>query len=53
MGFQLRLKDEIDDKITEIAKREQRSKNKEIEYILEKYIKEYEQKNKEVKIKEN
>lgn len=39
--FNLRLKDDLDKAIKEIAEKEQRSKNKEIEYILERYVKEY------------
>ncbi len=42
MPFNLRISDEVDDKITIIAKLEQRSKNKQIEHILEEYIKKYE-----------
>lgn len=52
MGFQLRLTEELDEKIKIIAKLEQRSKNKEIEYILNKYVKEYEYKYGEIKINE-
>lgn len=43
--FTLRLTEEIEFKIAVIANEEKRSKNAEIEYILEKYIKEYEEKN--------
>lgn len=53
MGFQLRLTDELDEKIKAIAELEQRSKNKEIEYILTKYIKEYESNNGEIKLNKN
>lgn len=53
MGFQLRLTDELDEKIKAIAELEQRSKNKEIEYILTKYIKEYESKNGEIGLNGN
>ena len=42
MTFNLRLPDDLDIKIKEIAKNEQRSKNKEIEYILGEYVKKYE-----------
>ena len=42
MTFNLRLQDELDYKIKYIAKNEQRSKNKEIEFILTEYIKKYE-----------
>jgi hypothetical protein len=44
INFNLRLPEDINDKITNIAKEEGRSKNKEIEYILKKYIEEYEKK---------
>ena len=42
MTFNLRLSDELDYKIKAIAKKEQRSKNKQIEYILQEYVKDYE-----------
>ncbi|MCH5194417.1 MAG: toxin-antitoxin system HicB family antitoxin [Oscillospiraceae bacterium] len=45
MTFNLRLSDELDHKIKVIAKNERRSKNKQIEYILQEYVKEYEDKN--------
>ncbi|MCR5017066.1 MAG: Arc family DNA-binding protein [Ruminococcus sp.] len=45
INFNLRLPEDINDKITEIAKKEGRSKNKEIEYILRQYIEEYKKKN--------
>lgn len=52
MTFNLRLSDELDYKIKIIAKNEQRSKNKQIEYILQEYVKEYEEKNGEIEIEE-
>lgn len=42
MTFNLRISDELDVKIKKIAKIEQRSKNKEIEFILQEYVKKYE-----------
>lgn len=45
MTFNLRLSDELDYKVKVIAQKEQRSKNKQIEYILQEYVKEYESKN--------
>ena len=45
MTFNLRLSDELDYKVKEIAKKEQRSKNKQIEYILQEFVKDYESKN--------
>lgn len=53
MGFQLRLPDKLDEKIKAVAELEQRSKNKEIEYILTKYITEYESKNGEIELDKN
>ena len=47
VNFVLRLPAKINEKIKEIAKEEGRSKNKEIEYILRMYIKEYEKGNQE------
>lgn len=43
--FNLRIPEEMNDKITQIAKLEDRSKNKQIEYILKKYIQQYEKEN--------
>lgn len=45
MTFNLRLRDETDYKIKIIAKTENRSKNKQIEYILNQFIEKYEQAN--------
>ncbi len=39
--FNLRIDDEINDILVKIAKKENRSKNKQIEYILKKFIEEY------------
>lgn len=44
MTFNLRIDDITDYKIKKIAEEEQRSKNKQIEYILQEFIKEYENK---------
>lgn len=52
MTFNLRISDELDHKIKKLSKIEQRSKNKQIEYILQKYVKEYEQENGEIEIEE-
>lgn len=41
INFNLRIPEEINEEIIKIAKEEGRSKNKEIEYILKKYIEEY------------
>ncbi len=53
MTFNLRLSDEVDYKIKKIAQLEQRSKNKEIEFILIEYIKKYEMNNGKIEIDEN
>ena len=52
MTFNLRLSDELDYKIKAIAQNEQRSKNKQIEYILQEYVKDYEAKNGTIEIEE-
>lgn len=52
MTFNLRLADELDYKIKVISKKEQRSKNKQIEYVLQEYIKEYEAKNGKIELEE-
>ena len=52
MTFNLRISDELDYKIKIIAKNEQRSKNKEIEYILQEYVKTYEMNNGKIKVDE-
>lgn len=49
MTFNLRISDELDVKIKKIAKKEQRSKNKEIEFILQEYVKKYEMINGKIK----
>ena len=45
MTFNLRIDDELDYKIKHIAKEQQRSKNKQIEFILNSYVKAYEENN--------
>lgn len=52
MGFQLRLDENTDIKITKIAKLEGRSKNKEIEHIIKEYIKTFEEVNGEISCEE-
>ena len=52
MTFNLRLSDELDYKVKVIAQKEQRSKNKQIEYILQEYVKEYEAENGKIEIEE-
>ena len=53
MTFNLRISDEIDYKIKKIAKIEQRSKKKEIEFILQEYVKKYEMLNGIIEINED
>lgn len=48
MNFNLRITEELNNDLIEIAKEEGRSKNKEIEFILKEYVKKY----KEKKVKE-
>lgn len=43
--FSLRISEALLDKIKYIAEENKRSANKEIEFILEKYVKKYEQEN--------
>lgn len=48
--FNLRLKDDQDEKLKIIAEKQERSKNKQIEYILKKFISDYEKVNGDIKI---
>jgi hypothetical protein len=41
MQFNLRIDEEINEELIKIAENEGRSKNKQIEYILKKFIEEY------------
>lgn len=50
--FNLRIDETLNDQLVKIAAEEGRSKNKQIEYILKKYIKQYEQENGEIKLDE-
>ena len=52
MTFNLRISDITDYKIKHIAKKENRSKNKQIEYILNNYINKYEEENGEIEVEE-
>lgn len=47
--FNLKIDEEINDILTKIAKLEDRSKNKQIEYILKKFIDEYIKEHGEIK----
>lgn len=42
INFSLRLPEKLNAELTRIAKKEGRSKNKQIEYILKKFVDEYE-----------
>ncbi len=48
--FSLRISEELIDKIKVIASKNKRSANKELEYIIEKYINEYEDTNGKIEI---
>lgn len=41
INFNLRITEELNEELIEIAEREGRSKNKQIEYILKEYVKQY------------
>ena len=43
--FNVRIDDTLNEKLVYIAAEEGRSKNKQIEYILKEFVKQYEQKN--------
>ena len=45
-NFNLRIDEELNKKLQEIAKEQGRSKNKQIEQILKEYVEEYEKKKK-------
>ena len=49
----LRISDELNNKLVEIAKSEGRSKNKHIEYILKKYVESYQENNGKININQN
>lgn len=44
INFNLRISEELNNKIIKIAKEQGRSKNKQIEQILKEYVQEYEEK---------
>lgn len=47
--FNLRLNDTIHEKIKILAEKQSRSQNKEVEYIIKKYLDDYEKINGEIK----
>lgn len=46
--FNVRIDEQLNDKLMAIASEEGRSKNKQIEFILKKFVKQYEQENGEI-----
>ena len=52
-SFMLRISDELNNKLVEIAKGEGRSTNKQIEYILKKYVERYQENNGKININQN
>lgn len=50
INFNLRLPEDINEKIVKIAQEQGRSKNKQIEQILKEYILKYEEKNSTISI---
>ncbi len=50
INFNLRIDETLNEKIIKIAEKEGRSKNKQIEYILKKYVDNYEENNAKLNI---
>lgn len=50
--FNVRIDEQLNDKLMKIAQEEGRSKNKQIEFILKKFVKQYEQENGEINTNE-
>ena len=50
INFNLRIPEELNEKIIKIAEEQGRSKNKQIEQILKEYVTEYENKNSSISI---
>lgn len=50
INFNLRIEESLNEKIIKIAEKEGRSKNKQIEYILKKYVENYEEINPKMNI---
>lgn len=48
--FNLRIDETLNEQLIKIAEEEGRSKNKQIEYILKQYVKQYEQSNEAISI---
>lgn len=52
-AYPLRVNEELMNKLAQIAENEHRTRNKQIEYILEKYVEEYEAKQERAEHKQN
>ena len=52
-AYPLRVSEELMNKIAQIAEEEHRTRNKQIEYILEKYVEEYEKQQERAEHKQN
>lgn len=52
-AYPLRINEELMNKLNKIAEEEHRTKNKQIEYILEKYVEEYEKQRERAEHKQN
>lgn len=53
MTFNLRISDELNEKLIKIAEQEGRSKNKQIEYILKSYVEQYQEQKNKININQN
>ncbi|MGN0686486.1 MAG: Arc family DNA-binding protein [Oscillospiraceae bacterium] len=51
--FNLRIPEELNEQISQIAKNEGRSKNKQIEQILKEYVNNYNKRNEQISISQN
>lgn len=53
INFNLRIDEKLNEKLMKIAEQEGRSKNKQIEYILKKYVEKYEKNNNGININQS
>lgn len=53
INFNLRISDDLNEKLIKIAEKEGRSKNKQIEYILKEYVNNYDERNAKINISQN
>ncbi len=51
--FNLRIDEDLNERLIKIAEEEGRSKNKQIEYILKQYVRQYEQSNGAISINQS